>query len=316
MVESWEWLIQLVEAGSFTRASERLHISQQTLSARLAALEKELDAKLLMRTSPLSPTRAGEAFLGFAYEQHEAVAVMRRRIGEATAGGVGRLKVGVSNIRSRVLMPHVIRQFRASMPGVSVALMEGTNEELVRMAEKGEADLVIARFGATHPGVRVRPLFSEKIVLAAAPEIVQRAAGCSREAVEDAAKAGGLALFAESPFLLTSLDDISGRIAHSELRAAGIKPTIAVEADSMMTLLSLCAAGIGCVFCPTDILDAAPELSRELVRVRLSDAAHYEISLGRQTDAEPWTPAQLFEDIVGALFGDEVRAQPGAKRTA
>ena len=65
-------LIQLVEAGSFTRASEKLHVSQQTLSARLAALEKELEAKLVVRSSPLSLTRAGEAFLSYAHEQNEA----------------------------------------------------------------------------------------------------------------------------------------------------------------------------------------------------------------------------------------------------
>ena len=58
MIESWDWLIQLVEAGSFTRASEKLHVSQQTLSARLATLEKELETKLVVRSSPLALTRA------------------------------------------------------------------------------------------------------------------------------------------------------------------------------------------------------------------------------------------------------------------
>ena len=67
LIESWDWLIQLVEAGSFTRASEKLHVSQQTLSARLATLEKELETKLVVRSSPLALTRAGEAFLAYAY---------------------------------------------------------------------------------------------------------------------------------------------------------------------------------------------------------------------------------------------------------
>ena len=122
-------------------------------------------------------------------------------------------------------------------------------------------------------------------------------------------EAEGLAALRDCPFLLTSLDDVSGRIANTELRAAGIKPTALVEADSMMTLLSLAAAGLGGVFCPTDILDVASDLSRDLVRVRLSDAARYEISLGTPANAEPWTPAQLFEDILGALFGETIQAE-------
>lgn len=304
MIESWDWLIQLVEAGSFTRASERLHVSQQTLSARLAALEKELEAKLVVRSSPLALTRAGEAFLTYAHEQNEAYSVMMRRIGDVTAGGTGKLKVGVSNIRSRVLMPHALAQFRRSMPGVSVKIIEGTNEELLRAAEQGDADLVVARFGGTHPGVEVRRLFEEEIVLAAAPELLAQVLGCPAREAAEKARCGGLAALRSCPFLLTSLDDISGRVARSELRAARIRPEVAVEADSLMTLLCLCKAGLGAVFCPTSILDVAEDLSRNLVRIRLSDAARYDISLGRPADAEPWVPAQLFEDILGALFED------------
>ena len=304
MVESWEWLIQLVEAGSFTRASEKLHVSQQTLSARLAALEKELEAKLVVRSSPLALTRAGEAFLTYAHEQNEAYSVMMRRIGDVTAGGTGKLKVGVSNIRSRVLMPHALAQFRLSMPGVSVKIVEGTNEELLRAAEQGDVDLAVARFGGTHPGVEVRRLFEEEIVAAVAPELLGKILGCPAGEAAAKARDGGLAALGGCPFLLTSLDDISGRVARSELRAAGIKPDVLVEADSLMTLLCLCKAGLGAVFCPTSILDVAEDLSRDLVRIRLSDAARYDISLGRPANAEPWIPAQLFEDILGALFED------------
>ena len=122
--------------------------------------------------------------------------------------------------------------------------------------------------------------------------------------IEQAIERAGedLSVLAEGPFLLTSLDDITGRIARSELRAAGIKPRVAVEGDSLMALLSLCHEGIGAVFCPANVLDAVEELSRDLVRVRLSDAARYDISLGRPASADPWAPAQVFEDIVGALF--------------
>lgn len=218
-----------------------------------------------------------------------------------TAGGTGRLKVGVSNIRSRVLMPYVMGQFRRSMPGVNVRLIEGTNEELQQLAERGSADIVIARFGGTHPGVTVRRLFQEEVVLTMTPALLEEVAGMP---VEQAIERAGedLSVLAECPFLLTSLDDITGRIARSELRAAGIKPRVAVEGDSLMALLSLCREGIGAVFCPANVLDAVEELSRDLVRVRLSDAARYDISLGRPASADPWAPAQVFEDIVGALF--------------
>ncbi|MEE0845378.1 MAG: LysR family transcriptional regulator [Eggerthellaceae bacterium] len=304
MVESWDWLIQLVETGSFTHAAEKLHISQQTLSARLAALEKELDAKLVVRSSPIALTRAGEAFMSYAHEQNEAYLTMMRRIGDATVGGAGNLKVGISNIRSRVIMPHVIKQFNRSMPGVGIRIIEGTNEELVRLAEQASADVVVARFGGTHPGVTVRRLYREEIVLALSEELIRKAVGApAAEAVRRIGEEG-LSVLRDCPFLLTSLDDITGRVARSELRAARIKPNVAVEADSLATLLSLCVAGVGAVFCPANVLDLNTDITRDLVRVHLSEAASHDISLGVPSDAEPWTPVQLFEDIVGALFGD------------
>lgn len=305
MLESWQWLITLIEAGSFTRAAEELHISQQTLSSRLAALEKELDAKLVVRTSPLALTRAGKAFFSYAQEQNRAHALMLRKVGEATIGGAGKLTIGVSNMRSRLLMPHVIKQFHRSMPGVSVRIVEGTNEELVRMAEREDVDLVIASFGNVHPGVVVRPLFREEVVVALDPSLLERATGMPATEGVAYLQEHGLGALKDCPFLLTTVDDISGRIAQTELRRERIAPNVLVESDSILTLLSLCQAGLGAIFCPTNILEIASLPSGELAIVHLSESAHYDIELGRPANAEPWAPAQLFEDILGALFGDE-----------
>ena len=140
-LESWGWFVQLVESGTFTRAADELQIPQQTLSARLASLERELGCKLLVRGVPLALTRAGEAFFSYAREQEAARTRMLRQVSEVTIGGSGELKVGISNMRGRVLMPHVIRQFHSSLPNVRIKLMEGTNEELIELAEHGEAAL-------------------------------------------------------------------------------------------------------------------------------------------------------------------------------
>ena len=79
---------------------------------------------------------------------------MLRQVSEVTIGGSGELKVGISNMRGRVLMPHVIRQFHSSLPNVRIKLMEGTNEELdIQLAEHGEADEVVAGLRQRSSGV-------------------------------------------------------------------------------------------------------------------------------------------------------------------
>lgn len=303
-LDSWNWFIQLAQKGNFTRAAEELGISQQTLSARLASLERELDAKLIVRSTPLTLTPAGTEFLAYAAEQEQARAELVRRVGEASSGGAGVLKVAIGNMRAWSMMPAVITEFRKGLPGVRVELIEGTNEDLLRMAERGEVDIVVARFDRSHPGVTARPLFEEEVVVAIDPALLERTVGCPAQEAVRRVESEGLSLLRECPFLLEDDDDIAGRIGQTEMKKAGIKQEGVVKAESMTVLLALCRQGLGAVFSPLTLLDAAQDDTAELLRIRLPEPARYQISVGRPANAEPWTPAQTFEDIIGALFGD------------
>ena len=302
-LDSWNWFIQLAQKGNFTRAAEELGISQQTLSARLASLERELDAKLIVRSTPLTLTPAGTEFLAYAAEQEQARTELMRRVGEASSGGAGVLKVAIGNMRAWAMMPAVITEFHKGLPGVRIELIEGTNEDLLRMAERGEVDIVVARFDRSHPGVTARPLFEEEVVVAIDPSLLERTVGCPAQEAVRRVETEGLSLLRDCPFLLEDDDDIAGRIGHNEMKKAGIKQQGVVKAESMTVLLALCRQGLGAVFSPLTLLDAAQD-GAQLLRIRLPEPARYQISVGRPANAEPWTPAQTFEDIIGALFGD------------
>ena len=64
--QSMEYFIMLAKERSFTKAAERLHITQQTLSAHISAIENELECRLIIRHVPLELTYAGEVFLQYA----------------------------------------------------------------------------------------------------------------------------------------------------------------------------------------------------------------------------------------------------------
>lgn len=301
-LDSWAWFITLAEKGNFTRAAEELGISQQALSARLATLEKELDARLMTRSTPLSLTPAGEEFLAFAAEQDRASIELKRRIGDASAGGSGVLKIAIGTMLARMLMPYVIEVFHKGFPNVRIELIEGTNEELLRMAEHGEVDLVIARFDRSHLGIVSQPLFEESIVVAIHPELLAEQVGCSADEARERVQQEGLALLKDCPFLLGESDDSAGRLARRLLKSAGIRQEALVTCESMTILLRLASQRIGAVFCPASMLESALGPAKELVAVTLPEPVTYQISVGRPVDAEPWTPAEAFEDILGTLF--------------
>lgn len=303
-LDSWHWFLQLISSGSFTRAADVLQMSQQTLSSRLATLERELGCRLVIRSTPLALTRAGEVFLSFAQKQDTERLDMLRALGDVAGEGAGLLKIGISNMRGQVLMPAAMQQFRQSLPGVSVKLVEGTNEDIVRMAERNEVDFSVGLFDEAHPGVLVERLFREEVVAAIHPGLACTVLGCDREKASVLLMSEGLDVLGQCPFLLETLDDICGRIAQIELRRHHIKPPRVVESSNMMTLLSLCEQGLGAIFCPTNLLDAMVPMTADLIRIPLSDSAHYDISIGTPLDNETWAPAQVFEDVLGALYGD------------
>ena len=65
-LSSMEYFAVLARERSFTKAAEKLYITQQSLSSHIASLEKELGCQLLIRHIPLELTYAGEVFLRYA----------------------------------------------------------------------------------------------------------------------------------------------------------------------------------------------------------------------------------------------------------
>ena len=64
-LSSMEYFAVLARERSFTKAAEKLYITQQSLSSHIASLEKELGCQLLIRHIPLELTYAGEVFLRY-----------------------------------------------------------------------------------------------------------------------------------------------------------------------------------------------------------------------------------------------------------
>ena len=287
-LDNWDWFIKLSEQESFTKAAECLQVSQQTLSARLVALEKALDAKLITRGNPLQLTPAGMVFLLYAREQNQAQRDMLRQLGEVTGSGVGTLKIGISHLRSRTIMPYTVKALRSSLPKVQVKLIEGTNRELLRMAEHAEVDAVIARFEDVHPGVDLYPLYQEEIVLTLRKDLLESVLGMQPDEAKAYVIEKGVSVLEKCPFVLGSLDDIAGRIAYSVLRNASIKPITVAVSENMGTMLAMASEGIGAVFCPTDVLAVSSEASSKLIQIPLAEHTKYTISLGIPARSEQW----------------------------
>jgi DNA-binding transcriptional LysR family regulator len=116
-VRQLQYFVAVAEELNFTRAAERLHVVQQSLSTAIAQLEASLGIRLFERTTrSVNLTSAGAAWLPFA---REALVSMNRAADAAeglAAGRSGRLRVGLAATGALPFMPVLLRRFRERYP--------------------------------------------------------------------------------------------------------------------------------------------------------------------------------------------------------
>src|SRR3954453_10103995 len=147
------YFVAVAEELHFRRAAERLHVSQPPLSQQIRALERELGVTLFERNRRrVELTAAGSALLGeargiLAAVEHAVDLTQRVARGEA-----GALSVGFVGSAMYGALPDVVREFRASRPGVELRLRELPTGAALEALAAGGIDVGGVRAGRGDPG--------------------------------------------------------------------------------------------------------------------------------------------------------------------
>ena len=297
---SLSYFEMLARERSFTRAAQKLHITQQSLSSNIAKLEQELGCQLIVRHVPLELTYAGEVLLRYAGSFREEYAAMQQEFCDISQNQRGVLRVGVTYTRGRTILPAVIQAFQKSYPAIRIDLVEDTNDQLRRKLVEGDIDLVIANFTENIPGVKLEDFYNEEVVMLASRELLESLYGSEMAERARRFEAGEFAAIAECPLVLNNIDDIGGHIERNLLKRAGIAhPRTMATSINAETLLALCVRGVGACFVPEVLARAAltEEQFSSLVLLRLGEAARYRIRFGYQDQSYQWSIVDAFISV-------------------
>ena len=290
--QSIHYFLQVARKRSFSQAAEELFITQQTLSASIASLEKELGCKLFVRHIPLELTYGGELFLQYAKTFEQNYERMERDFAEIGAGVRGRLRVGVAVNRGRLLMPKVIHAFHETHPMVEVEVVEGKNDALVEALHEGEIDLAVADFPDDFRGIALEPYYEDEIVLAVSDDLLRTIFSDRMDKIKKTlAETRDVRLLVEAPFLMSSALSVSGRIARKLIRQAGIVPQIKTSSGNMETLIEMCYLGEGVCFCPEKLLRnlLSEEQLTAMTVLRFPDGGtRYTVQFGWPNEEKDW----------------------------
>lgn len=239
------YFIAVAEELHFSRAAERLCISQPPLSQQIRDLEEELGVKLFERTKRhVQLTEAGKVFLERSYllfaHLEQAIAATQQ-IGR---GEVGQVAIGFVDSAMYTSLPEMLRAFRAQFPAVELRLQELTTAQQIQALYDKQIDVGIVRSAISEPGLSVECLLHESLVLALPenhPLSAQTQVSLSSLADQ---------FFILFPAKLGPL--FYEQIIHS-CEQAGFRPKVAQEAVQMQTIVGLVAAGLGIAIVPASL---------------------------------------------------------------
>jgi LysR family transcriptional activator of glutamate synthase operon len=232
------WFLTLAEVGNVTRAAEELRISQPGLSRALARLEREVRAPLFDREGrALRLNRYGEIFREHAERLVATEDAARRALARAADPDEGEVGLAFLHTQGTVLVPELLRRYRAEHPRVTFRLTQGGSERLEAAVTAGDADMAI--MSPRPDGLAWHPLSTERLLLAV--PYGHRLAGHAEVDLVDVA---------DEPFIVMRHGFGLRSITEELFRAAGIRPEIAFEGEEATTVRALVAAGLGVAIVP------------------------------------------------------------------
>lgn len=244
------YFVAVAEELSFTRAAQRLHLSQPPLSQQIQALEQELGVKLLDRDKRnVALTAPGRLFLERARQILAMADDARAQVAEAAAGFSGQLKLAYTvSVSFHPALPQTLLRLGQNAPNVRVWLSEMYTEQQFAALRAGQIDVGFVRDVPTHEddahAINLNVIDREPLLLAM-PEN-HRLAG--RQSVE-LGEVAGEPFVIQPRELAATLYDRLVRLASK----AGFHPVIRQHAQQINGLVALVSAGIGLSLVPASM---------------------------------------------------------------
>jgi len=225
------YFVALAECLSFTRAAERVHVTQSTLSHQIRQLEEEVGRSLLDRIGKrVRLTEAGETFLGYAskalHEVDQGLSDLKRAgdqlSGEVRIGATGTFNIG--------FVPECLALFLQRNPTVKVTVEELAADAIAQRLTDASLDVGIAYQPSDPTHLWFEPLYTEELVLVVSP----------RHPLAQRKRVRMVELHRQHLVLLPS--EFTTRTMLDEcFRSCGAEPVVAAEMNTIAPMVGLVA---------------------------------------------------------------------------
>lgn len=240
------YIIAVAEQGHITRAAEQLGMQQPPLSRQIKAIEQEIGVRLFRRKPRgVELTDAGHAFVGGARSMLATLASTLETTRRTARGEQGRISIGCTNGAAlNSLVARIIREFRETLPLVSVTLVEGYSNDLIERMRNNQIDVAFIRTSVSDPNQIVIDILQNEPEVVALPKghVLARRKVHGERAVSLKDLAGETFLAFGGPRGTLTMQ---GNALVAACEEAGFTPRVSPVVSNSLARLSLVAAGLG-----------------------------------------------------------------------
>ncbi|WP_304304324.1 LysR family transcriptional regulator [Pseudacidovorax intermedius] len=233
--------LSVAQSGSFTRAAERVHMTQAGLSILVREVEKQLGARLFDRTTrAVQLTEAGRRFAAVAENVLQQLDDAGTEVGALGQRTRQQLRIAATPLVSSHLLPQMLARFSQAQPEVRIQLMDSDLQGVQALVESGAADIGLGFFFKVSAGL-VRRQIAEFALMKVSPAD-EAPAALGRSTWTSLRGTRLITLPTENP-IQRSID--------THLHRLGIVPAETQPVSFIATMISMVEAGFGSAVIPT-----------------------------------------------------------------
>jgi DNA-binding transcriptional LysR family regulator len=286
-----EAFLAVVEHGGFTRAAERMGVSQPTVSQLVRALENAVGAPLLVRGhAPLRPTPAGRALIPHAQRLLQVAEEAADAVRFADQRARRRLAVAAGEALATHVLPPAVAALRRRLPGLETSFVVGDETRVVDALRSGEVDAALMTDRTDARDLIVWDVGPSRLVLvvAAGNRLARR-----RRPVTPAD-------LATETLVVRDAGTVNRREVDTMLAHAGVRPRHLLVASSLEAVKRCVEADLGVTIVPSIAVQ------RELADGRLveapleADGLAYRFVLCTRRDERPPATVTALLDLLRA----------------
>jgi DNA-binding transcriptional LysR family regulator len=285
-----ECFLAIVREGSFTRAAQRMHLSQPTLSERVLELERELGKQLFSRSRrQVTLTEAGRVLQPYAARTMATVESATQAVTELDGLRHGSLVLGASTTPGIYVLPRLIGRFRARYPGIELSLQIANSRTIEERVRAGHLDLGVVGGHVLGAG--------EQCLAAGLVDELMLIVPPRHEWARQ--KVIGVKRFCDQPLLMREQGSATRHVTERALQQAGLRCRAAMELDHTEAIKQAVMAGLGVALVSIHAVRGEVR-ARQLVAVRVRGLhlrRHFHVihDEGRPLSASAQALARLLE---------------------